>query len=130
MEGTSWEDRLYQLVGRRVRTRREALKITQEELAERIHLTRTSITNVEGGRQKVPLHQLLRIATALDTDLRDLIPERHEFQIPVLVSVIVDGEQHQVPREAATFIKRHIQGSETPTDAPASKRRATRSRPT
>lgn len=103
--------------------------MTQDELAQQIDLTRTSVTNVEGGRQKVPLHHLLRIANALGADLRDLIPDRNELQARKLVSVSIDGEQHEVPPEAATFIKRHLQGTEEQLDARTPRRRATRPRP-
>lgn len=132
MDGTASEDRLYELIGRRVRERRERFEKTQDELAKQIHLTRTSVTNIERGRQKVPLHHLLRIANALDADLRDLIPDRAELDSRRMVPVTIDGEELQVPPEAASFIKRHIQGSEQPSegtkDAPGSRRRATRPR--
>ena len=128
MEGSPWEARLYQLVGRRVRGLREGLKMTQDDLARQINMTRTSVTNVEGGRQKIPLHHLLRIANALGADLRDLIPDRTELQVRKLVSVSIDGEQHEVPPEAANFIKQHIQGTEEQLDARTPKRRTTRPR--
>lgn len=49
--------------------------LTQERLAELVSLTRTSITNVEKGRQKLLLHTLAEIAGALEVDLASLLPE-------------------------------------------------------
>lgn len=40
-----------QQVGLRIRQLREALGWTQEELAKRVNLTRTSVVNIEAGRQ-------------------------------------------------------------------------------
>jgi DNA-binding XRE family transcriptional regulator len=48
--------------------------LTQEELAHRVHLKRTSITNIEKGRQKLLVHTLFDIAAALDVPIADLIP--------------------------------------------------------
>lgn len=68
------EDRLYRLFGSRVRALREEKNVTQEELARRVDLSRTSITNIEKGRQRVLLHQMVEIAHALDAAPTELIP--------------------------------------------------------
>ncbi len=65
---------LYQLFGNRVRELREEKNVTQEELARRVDLSRTSITNIEKGRQRILLHQLVDIAAALDAKPQDLMP--------------------------------------------------------
>lgn len=68
------DDRLYRLFGSRVRELREEKNVTQDELAKRVDLSRTSITNIERGRQRVLLHQMMEIAVALDAKPTDLIP--------------------------------------------------------
>ena len=65
---------LYEEVGGRIREARMAKDVTQEGLAKRVGLTRTSITNVEAGRQKLLLHTLVEIAEALGVDVRELLP--------------------------------------------------------
>jgi transcriptional regulator with XRE-family HTH domain len=72
------EDSLYRLFGNRVRELREEKKVTQEELGRRVELSRTSITNIEKGRQRVLLHQMVEIASALDASPRDLMPGKQE----------------------------------------------------
>lgn len=53
-----------------VRSRREQLGITQTELARRIGFTRASISNLEAGRQDIPIRTAVKIATALGRRLQ------------------------------------------------------------
>lgn len=68
------DSKLYRVFGSRLRALREEKSVTQEELARRVDLSRTSITNIEKGRQRIMLHQVLELAEALDADLGALIP--------------------------------------------------------
>jgi len=65
---------LYHEVGQNIKARREQRGLTQEALASQVSLTRTSITNIEKGRQKLLLHTLIGIATALGTHPAFLLP--------------------------------------------------------
>ncbi|GAA3012863.1 hypothetical protein GCM10010483_67130 [Actinokineospora diospyrosa] len=47
--------------------------MTQTELGERLGLTRSSVANIEAGRQRVQLHVLVQAAVALSTELTDLV---------------------------------------------------------
>lgn len=81
------EHRLYQAIGEKVRKLREAQsgargKMTQAELAELVGLERTSITNLERGNQKVPLHALYRICETLKAPVFDALPSVAEVQVP------------------------------------------------
>lgn len=67
-------DQVYELIGRLVRARRTKLELTQEDLAQRVGLKRTSITNIEKGRQKIQVHTLFELATALEVDPSALVP--------------------------------------------------------
>ena len=69
--------RFYQEVGQRVREARlrRIPRLTQEALAQMVGLTRTSITNVEQGRQKCLLHTVANIAAALHVPAGSLIPD-------------------------------------------------------
>lgn len=70
---------LFKLIGQRVARLRTQADINQAELARRVGVARTSITNLEGGRQRATLDHLHRIADVLDIELRDLIPSRAEL---------------------------------------------------
>ena len=66
---------LYRRFGELVRVYRHAARLTQEEVAKRVGLSRTSITNIEKGRQKVLLHQFYDLAAAINTTPARLLPE-------------------------------------------------------
>lgn len=68
------DDLLYSFVGKRIRTVREEKGMSQEELAKLLSLGRTSITNIERGKQRILLHSLYEIAAVLGTEVKELIP--------------------------------------------------------
>lgn len=96
-------DRLYRDVGRRVRDARSAVRMTQAQLAGRVGVTRSSIANLEAGRQRIPLHLLLWIAEALDTRPEKLLPSGPSFGDIV---TIPDVSQHlaEAPNSARDFV--------------------------
>lgn len=68
-------DPFYQAFGNLVRLHREGRKdLTQEKLGLLVGLSRTSITNIEKGRQHIALHQLFALANALKIRPEVLLP--------------------------------------------------------
>src|SRR5574342_274955 len=65
--------RFYIEVGRRIRAARAEAALTQAELAARLGMTRSSIANLEAGRQRIPLHQFVVIATNLGAEPSHLL---------------------------------------------------------
>lgn len=55
------DNAVYAAFGTWIRTRRKHYRLTQADLASLIGLTRTSVTNIERGRQRVLLHDFIRI---------------------------------------------------------------------
>ncbi|MEW7975009.1 MAG: helix-turn-helix transcriptional regulator [Candidatus Thiodiazotropha endolucinida] len=69
-------DSLYQILGEQIRLhRKRSPSITQEVLGQLVGLSRTSITNIENGRQHIALHQLYEFAKALKVPPQSLLPE-------------------------------------------------------
>lgn len=58
--------------GDAVRSRREELELTQEELAERARLHRTYLSDIERGSRNVSLINIERLAEGLELSLPDL----------------------------------------------------------
>jgi len=59
--------------GARVRTRREALGLSQEALAARSGVHWTFLGQVERGRRNLSLHNLLKLAAGLGVDPGELV---------------------------------------------------------
>jgi len=74
-------DDLYRELGRKIRQARErqSQKLSQGALAQRLGISRASMVNIEGGRQRAPLHLLWQIAELLRSDLTSLVPSRDEM---------------------------------------------------
>ena len=60
-------------IGRNIREQRMKKGLSQEELAERLYVTRQTISNYETGRSNPDVEMLTRLAEALDTDIQLLI---------------------------------------------------------
>jgi transcriptional regulator with XRE-family HTH domain len=67
-------DGIYASFGVLLKEARKRRGLSQEALARRIDLGRTSVVNLEAGHQRVQLHTLILLARALDLPVIDLIP--------------------------------------------------------
>ncbi len=105
------ETLLYCGIGSRLRQRRTKLGVTQGQLANEVGVLRTSITNIEAGRQKVPLHLLYKICTALEIEVVEILPANSEITQPSTVPVELDGDVRHVPPKTAEALKR-LQGTQ------------------
>lgn len=61
------------LLGTRVRDRRHVLGLSQEALGDVSGLHWTFVGQVERGRRNISLHNLLRLAKALEVDPAELV---------------------------------------------------------
>lgn len=68
----------YLEVGHRVRQARQKIGMSQQALASLVSLTRTSVTNIEKGRQKFLAHTLLELALALQVEPETLLPNKQD----------------------------------------------------
>jgi len=66
----------YQQFGQLLRSARKSAGLSQEDLAKAIGLTRTSVSNIEKGRQKVLLHTFAELLGVLQLPAPDLLPAR------------------------------------------------------
>lgn len=69
------QDAFYSALGQRIRERRIERGITQSQLAQLLSLSRTSVTNIESGRQKLLVHTLIQIASVLNMEVSTLLPD-------------------------------------------------------
>jgi transcriptional regulator with XRE-family HTH domain len=74
---------VYAQIGKLIKDARKAAKLTQEKLGGKLSLSRTSIANIEKGRQQILVHTLLTIAQELRIPMNYLIPEQKpQIEIP------------------------------------------------
>lgn len=88
----------YQEVGRRIREARTKSCLTQEVLANKVSLTRTTVTNIEKGRQQLLVHTLVEIAEVLQVNLESLLPEQQSSSIDKLLTVETPQAQEWIRR--------------------------------
>ncbi|TAK75784.1 MAG: XRE family transcriptional regulator [Dehalococcoidia bacterium] len=75
MEMTSHRERAFrQEVGRRLRTRRESLGLTQEEIAWEAGVAQGSISHYEQGKSEIPLGVLIEICRRFGVSPLEIVP--------------------------------------------------------
>jgi DNA-binding XRE family transcriptional regulator len=74
-------DEVYRVLGRKVRQMREIQRLSQDQLAQRLGISRASMVNIEAGRQRAPLHLLWQIAEVLHSKLIDMIPTPEDVAV-------------------------------------------------
>ncbi|MGD0581239.1 MAG: helix-turn-helix transcriptional regulator, partial [Bryobacteraceae bacterium] len=89
----------YQQVGEKIHARR-GKNLSQEALASAVGLTRSSISNIEKGRQRLLLHTLVDIAEALHVEAARLLPDR-----PAQVELVDAVKIAQLPENERSFIE-------------------------
>jgi len=65
--------KLYRVLGRAIRARREKAGLSQEKLAEKADLTLNYIGQVERAEKRITLETLARVAKALRCRIGDLV---------------------------------------------------------
>ncbi|MCM3006705.1 helix-turn-helix domain-containing protein [Priestia koreensis] len=70
---------LYEIIGLKIRNYRDNKKMSQTDLGEKVGLTRSSVANIESGRQKVQIDTLYNLAQILEVDIQDLLPKLVEL---------------------------------------------------
>ncbi len=62
-------------IGIAVAAERRRQRLSQKQFGAKVGLSRTSVTNIECGRQPVQLHQLYLFAATLRVDITKLLPK-------------------------------------------------------
>ena len=65
---------LYELIGKNIKDKRKSKKLGQEELANVISLSRSSLSNIEIGKHQPSVYTIYEIAIALECAITDLLP--------------------------------------------------------
>jgi transcriptional regulator with XRE-family HTH domain len=104
---------LYVEIGARVRGARKQRGWSQADLAHAVNLTRSSIANLEAGRQRSLIHVALLIAQALGVPVDTLLPSGPELDKLVRLqspAVDLDGQSISAHEFVTTVIRRATGG--------------------
>lgn len=86
-----------QVFGERVKKRRRELHLTQFELAERLQIKRTALTNIESGTQRTSVFLLAQLAHTLKTSPESFIPNLAEVKTRLVQSQKVSLTVPEMP---------------------------------
>jgi transcriptional regulator with XRE-family HTH domain len=86
MKDAAQQSEFYRQLGEGIRKCRKMRKLSQDALAKLVGLTRTSLTNIESGRQHPPLHTFCEIVEQLQTNFSELLPR------PLVLTTNIDVE--------------------------------------
>lgn len=100
-------DSLYRLIGTRLKECRGKSNLTQEQLASRVGFERTSITNIEKGRQRLSLHALYEICFVLQVEVGAILPPGGEVMTRDQGALAdgFKGDKENAPSEATDLIR-------------------------
>lgn len=115
--------RLYQLLGERIRRVREAQSpsMSQGRLAELLQLQRTSITNIEAGRQKPSLDTLYRLCEHFSLAIGEFLPDVSEVVQAPTEPLVIGSQRIELGIKTASLIhelRAHHRSSEEGASAP------------
>lgn len=68
------QDRLYQTIGQKLKAVRKNNQQTQAGMAEILGLERTSVTNIERGKQRPGIHVLYRCCEYFEIPIAEFLP--------------------------------------------------------
>lgn len=88
----------YTSLGFFLKEKRERAGITHTKLASLIGLTRTSITNIENGNQRLLLHHALPLMKILKIELQDIHEIYSQFKFDSEIEKYNDEEKNRINR--------------------------------
>lgn len=104
-----------ELLGGRIRELRKGLRMSQEQLSEKVDVDPRYISRIELGRCSPSLETLENIARALGVDMRDLFDYRHQqegldwqAEIGELLRKAGDDQQRQLILKIVRAVTRSV----------------------
>jgi DNA-binding XRE family transcriptional regulator len=84
---------LYEFVGSKIKDLRNEVCVSQNDLANKLSLSRVSIVNIEKGRQHLSLHLMFEIAKIFNKEIIYFFPSLDE---PTTISTKIEKEIEQI----------------------------------
>lgn len=90
----------YYKIGQRIRKFRKAHGLSQEELAEKVHISTTHMSHIETGNTKLSLQVLVDIAFALEVRTDDLLYDNPVVSFGTTLNEIAVVLEHCTAKES------------------------------
>lgn len=71
----SSEEIFYKKLGTLIQRKRNVAGMNQEQLSLKLGIKRTSLTNIESGKQTIPAHLLYKLSNIFQSPIEELFPE-------------------------------------------------------
>ena len=94
-------------LGSRLREERERARISQRELARRLGVSASLISQIESGQSKPSVSTLYAIVTELDVSLDDVF-RVHDDELSIATAVGAESESAVVARPVVHPTERHV----------------------
>jgi transcriptional regulator with XRE-family HTH domain len=95
----------YRDVGERVKEARATANLTQLNLSKKSGLTRSSIANLEAGRQRVQIHVIALIADTLGVDISSLLPPSFDAASRRSLDTSMHNDLERLSSTARSFVE-------------------------
>ena len=103
---------IYWKIGQNVRSVRERIGLSREDLAAQVGVSRTSISQFETGYQRLPLETVYLVAFALGVEISEILPPLEELaasRTDILARVSSDETLDTGERQALlAFFEQHV----------------------
>lgn len=106
------DEKIYDIIRKNIKRLREKHpkteeRITQLKLADAIGIERSTLTNIELGNQRPPVHVLYRLCNYFGITLDELMPDLSEVrELPQTTRVGVGPDQYELPSKTHAAIGR------------------------
>ncbi len=100
-------------VGMRIRLRRKVLKISQEELAEKLGITFQQVQKYERGKNRLTASRLFDISQVLQTPIKFFFAEINSDLANKSPRILAGLKPDELPDEATTMTDDILQSNET-----------------
>jgi len=102
-------------MGKRIHEKRKSLRLSQEELAERVEISKQTVSRAENGQRELGAMSVARLAKALETSADYLLGGEHtDTDVLILQDKIknLDDRQYRYLEEfISIFVKMCEEGS-------------------
>lgn len=94
-----------QLIGKRIKSLREAAKMSQEKLAEKVGISHKYLSSIERGKENPTLETFIRLAEALNVETSELFRYQHEKPADELRRIVEDWLENSDMQDLKSAIR-------------------------